>query len=1004
MGRTKFTRSLAALLALLTMFGLLPIGVFADELKAIEEGKDTGYTVRSLSEMKDILDTIPYSSYLEKYADAPEAKKSVTVNLADYNKELTEAKVEVYTDYEGKDGKSLYLPDVGTVTWSVKIPETGMYAAVLEYYPVDAKSTSIERSLYIDGKIPFSEARYLTMTKVWQDNYLGEFGVFATDNAGNDVRPTKSQDPEWRIYEFCDSTGFYIDSFSFYLTEGEHTISFEPVREPMVVSTLKFVPVKEVRVPTYEEYVADLKAKGAAEVAATVTPVKVDAEKPVYVSEQVIYPLSDRTSAISDPQDASVLRLNTIGGSKWSTVGQWIRYEVEVPESGFYNIAMRFKQSLLTGMYTSRRIKINGSVPFQEASYLQFNYDSNWQSSLLNDGAQEFMFYLEKGKNVIEFEASLGHVATTLRDVDQVLDDLNAAYLKILMITGAAPDEYRDYGFSRLIPDTIKSLAHSADKLFEVSEQLTEVIGQKGQHVATLDTVAILVERMASDEDEIAANLESLKTYLGTLGTWLYNSQRQYLEMDYFVIQPVGENTIKANANFFEAGWFEIKSFVMSFFTDYNSVGSVAGSEDGESHNVVMWTSAGRDQAQILRNLIDYDFTAKSGIGVDLKLVAGGLLQSVLAGVGPDVAFLGSEDTINWAIRTAVIPLDDMEGFDEVQSWFTESAKIPTRLYYDDGSYETYGLPTTQDFYMMFYRMDIFSDLGIEVPRTWDDLYAILPVLQNNNMEIAFPSHLAGTSLLLHQMGGDLYADNGKRINLDSNVGLSAFEMLLDMFEKYRFPLTYNFSTRFRTGELPIGIVQYTAYNTLSVYASELRGMWEMVPLPGYKMEDGTVNNYSTSTIDCIVMPRGVDEVKKADAWELMRWYVSAPTQASYGTELVAILGSAAKYHTANIAALAELPWTAEEYRALEAQMYNLKSIPNYPGGYITARYVQFAFLDVYNTTVANSGSSTGADPVEALLSYIVDINKELSRKRKEFGMDYYEISYSTNFTEAVED
>ena len=56
------------------------------------------------------------------------------------------------------------------------------------------------------------------------------------------------------------------------------------------------------------------------------------------------------------------------------------------------------------------------------------------------------------------------------------------------------------------------------------------------------------------------------------------------------------------------------------------------------------------------------------------------------------------------------------------------------------------------------------------------------------------------------------------------------------------------------------------------------------------------------------------------------------------------------------------------------------------PGGYIVARYVEFAFLAAYNDD---------ADPVESMLDYIDAINSELTRKRGEFGLptldDYQE-------------
>ena len=80
--------------------------------------------------------------------------------------------------------------------------------------------------------------------------------------------------------------------------------------------------------------------------------------------------------------------------------------------------------------------------------------------------------------------------------------------------------------------------------------------------------------------------------------------------------------------------------------------------------------------------------------------------------------------------------------------------------------------------------------------------------------------------------------------------------------------------------------------------------------------------------------------------------------------------------------ALGEMPWTSAELEQLRYQFNNLASIPNYPGSYIIGRYTSFAFLAAYND---------GADPVSKLLSYIPTINKEITRKRAEFGLETLE-------------
>ena len=294
---------------------------------------------------------------------------------------------------------------------------------------------------------------------------------------------------------------------------------------------------------------------------------------------------------------------------------------------------------------------------------------------------------------------------------------------------------------------------------------------------------------------------------------------------------------------------------------------------------------------------------------------------------------------------------------------------------------------------MLFYRADIFLDMGLPVPTTWDELIAIVPELQSAHMDIAFPTSTGGLNLFLYQMGGELYADDGRKINVDSDLGLEAFEYLCQFFEQYRFPISYDFANRFRSGEIPIGIMDYGTYTQLSVYATEIKGMWQFVPLPAYQIiaEDGSIaysNNCSVSGVSSIIMVRNEkrSEEMTGYAWEYMKWFVSTETQTMYANELTALLGSVSKHQTANVAALESLPWTTSEKNNLLAQFNNLAAIPEYPGSYIISRYVNFAFLAVYNEN---------ADAADSLQSYIIEINKELSRKRQEFGMAYSEVSAS---------
>jgi hypothetical protein len=113
-----------------------------------------------------------------------------------------------------------------------------------------------------------------------------------------------------------------------------------------------------------------------------------------------------------------------------------------------------------------------------------------------------------------------------------------------------------------------------------------------------------------------------------------------------------------------------------------------------------------------------------------------------------------------------------------------------------------------------------------------------------------------------------------------------------------------------------------------------------------------------------------------------MQWWVGAEAQGRFGSELVAMMGAAAKYPTANVEALGNMPWPAADYNNLQEQFKYLEATPEVPGSYIVTRYVDFAWRANYNN---------GASVVDLMQDYSVIINNELSRKRSEFGMPIIE-------------
>ena len=110
-----------------------------------------------------------------------------------------------------------------------------------------------------------------------------------------------------------------------------------------------------------------------------------------------------------------------------------------------------------------------------------------------------------------------------------------------------------------------------------------------------------------------------------------------------------------------------------------------------------------------------------------------------------------------------------------------------------------------------------------------------------------------------------------------------------------------------------------------------------------------------------------------------MKWWISADTQLRYGRELESIMGAAARYPTANYAAFRRLSWGSEQMAVLDEQRKWTVGVPEVPGGYFISRHITNAVRKILNE---------GQDTRETLLDYTLTINDELSKKRKEFGLE----------------
>ena len=413
--------------------------------------------------------------------------------------------------------------------------------------------------------------------------------------------------------------------------------------------------------------------------------------------------------------------------------------------------------------------------------------------------------------------------------------------------------------------------------------------------------------------------------------------------------------------------------------------------------------------------MVDDTFTPESGIPVNVEIVdAGALLNAVMAGRGPNVVLsVGTDQPVNFALRGASVDITEFPDYKEVLSHYAPASYEQFTLDDDDGIRHIYAIPETQTFNVMFYRKDVLEELGLEVPDTWDELIEELPTIQGKNLSVGLPSAGGSSSsagattaiasnaadlsmyfTLLYQYGGDMYNEDGTKTTVNTEAGVKAFDDYVRYFNDYGIPVYFDFVSRFRSGEMPIGIASYSTYNTLVVSAPEIRGLWDFTLIPGTLKydEDGNplldengeqvIDRSDFITGNATMMLESNDQQKKLNSWEFMKWWSDADTQVRFGREIEALLGSSARYNTANRDAFSRLSWSVSDIEVLAAQWDQTVGIREVPGGYYTGRHISNAIRKVINDK---------DDSRETIIDYSIKIDDEITKKRLEFGMPIYE-------------
>jgi ABC-type glycerol-3-phosphate transport system substrate-binding protein len=950
-------------------------------------------TDKTMDEYDDIVSTysvdssVPdYKTYVAGYSQVYPTD-TLTIDAGEYVRyEESSKSVEpsIYSDYEGMSGESVLTGEDSLIEFEVNITNEGFYNLAFDYYPVEGKSSDIERSIFIDGELPYGEMALLTFHRVWKfdiENSSGTY-VWEKDNQGNDCKPGMVEAPEW-ITSYCyDSDGYITEPLSLYFTKGIHTISVQSLREPMLIRRLSLNNAAATQ--SYEQVKTSYNTDGVI----SNQLITIQGEDATKTSSQMLYPQQDQSSPSIYPESPKELLNNTIGGNSWRLVGQWIEWDFDVEESGCYNISLYDCQNFVRGIYVSRKITIDGEVPFAEMEDYGFTYEQSWREDVLSDeNGNPYMFYLDKGHHTIRMEVVLGDFSGIISEVEDCVKQLNSIYRQVIKVTGVSPDTYRDYQIEATIPQLHEELVQVRDQLDAAITDLRALTGKKSDKETVLLTMRDQLDDLIDDAEYFVRVIGTYKINVRACGNWITDVISQPLAIDKINIYSADVDIKYENTSFWAKAVYEVKRLFYSFIIDYNQIGNVA---DASSDNatITLWIGSGRDQANVIKAMIDETFTNTYGVNVNVQLVdMSTLLRAELAGEGPDVAIqvanttgiagavlnTGNDTPVNYGIRNAVLDLTMFDDLDEVLTRFSDASVVPFQF-----NQATYALPETTTFPVMFYRKDILAELGMDIPETWDDVKVAMTVLAKNQMEFGMLPSEQTFAMLLYQNGGEYYSEDGARSALDSDVAVNVFKEYCEFYTDYKLDKETSVEERFRTGECPIIIADYTTYNNLVVSAPDIAGLWDFAPVPGTVQEDGSIDRSTGCTgLASIIM---ADTEYPNECWEFLKWWTSADVQTQYGREMESLMGSAARVPTANLEAFANMPWPVDDYEALLEAFEYVKGIPQVPGGYYSWRNVNNAFYTV--TTETDTAS-----PREELMDKVIYINAEIDYKRQELGL-----------------
>ena len=251
---------------------------------------------------------------------------------------------------------------------------------------------------------------------------------------------------------------------------------------------------------------------------------------------------------------------------------------------------------------------------------------------------------------------------------------------------------------------------------------------------------------------------------------------------------------------------------------------------------------------------------------------------------------------------------------------------------------------------------------------------------ETSNANVAVSGAISTFSKLYFQHNQTFFNQDFSKTTFDSEIAIDTMNQVTDLYTRYGLDRSYDFFNRFRSGELVMGIAAYNSYNQLVAAAPEINGLWSMYPIPGTVQKDGQLNlAESSSGTASVILNAAKKHGVLTEAVDFLLWWTGSDAQSEFAERLEGVMGTAARYTPASKTAFGTIHWAKKESGAIKQQWEQVYNVREIPGNY----YIERSLTSAIRNTISGKNSVR-----YNLTKYTKNINSEIMRKRKEFGLE----------------